>query len=173
MRLAWHAKETDRGIYAIDGPDQADRFVTELADDMPDHPIEVRSLRRTLRRWHDPIVAWHHAYVSNGPTKAANNLIKRIRRIGLGFPHFTHYRLRALLHAGRPTWHPSPPLTPLRSDEPSMSMSGARGRLVSRYTSRDGSTSRPQNRQTTAAAFIVSAHQGHTRSAAATGGGGK
>src|SRR5215207_3780199 len=52
VRLAWHAKETIRGIYAIEDPDEAHTFVTELADDLcdPDHPPEVRSLRRTLRR---------------------------------------------------------------------------------------------------------------------------
>jgi hypothetical protein len=106
VRLAWHAKETIRGIYAIDDPTEADAFVTELADDMadPDHPVEVRSLGRTLGRWHDQIVAWHHARVSNGPTEAVNNLIKRIKRIGFGFRRFAHYRLRVLLYAGHPNW---------------------------------------------------------------------
>jgi transposase len=106
VRLAWHAKETVRGIYAIEDPADADAFVTELADDMtdPDHSIEVRSLGRTLRRWHDQIVAWHRAHVSNGPTEAVNNLIKRIKRIGFGFRRFAHYRLRVLLYAGRPNW---------------------------------------------------------------------
>jgi transposase len=106
VRLAWHAKETVRGIYAIEDPDDADQFVTELAHDMsdPDHPPEVRALGRTLRRWHDQIVAWHRAHVSNGPTEAVNNLIKRIKRIGFGFRRFAHYRLRVLLYAGRPNW---------------------------------------------------------------------
>jgi hypothetical protein len=106
VRLAWHAKETIWGIYAIEDPADADSFVTELADDMtdPGHPIEVRSLGRTLRRWHDQIVAWHRAHVSNGPTEAVNNLIKRVKRIGFGFRRFAHYRLRVLLYAGRPNW---------------------------------------------------------------------
>jgi len=43
--------------------------------------------------------------VSNGPTEAANNLIKRIKRIGFGFRKFSHYRLRALLYAGNPNWN--------------------------------------------------------------------
>jgi transposase len=106
VRLAWHAKETIRGIYALEDPTEADAYLTELADDMtdPDHPVEVRSLGRTLRRWHDQIVAWHRAHVSNGPTEALNNLIKRIKRIGFGFRRFAHYRLRVLLYAGRPNW---------------------------------------------------------------------
>jgi transposase len=114
VRLAWHAKETVRGIYAIDDSTDADRFVTELADDMsdPDHPPEVRALGRTLRRWHDPIVAWHRARASNGPTEAMNNLIKRIKRIGFGFRRFAHYRLRVLLYAGHPNWDLLPTIDP-------------------------------------------------------------
>ena len=106
VRLAWHAKETIRGIYAIDDPTDAAEFVAELTDDLLDidHPPEVRALGRTLRRWHDQIVAWHHSRVSNGPTEATNNLIKRIKRVGFGFRRFTHYRLRVLLYAGRPNW---------------------------------------------------------------------
>ena len=42
--------------------------------------------------------------VSNGPTEAANNLIKRIKRIGFGFRSFANYRIRVLLYAGRPNW---------------------------------------------------------------------
>lgn len=107
VRLAWHAKETIRGIYAIDDPDDADTFVDELTDDLLDidHPPEVRSLGRTLRRWRHQIVAWHRSRVSNGPTEAANNLIKRIKRVGFGFRRFAHYRLRILLYAGRPNWN--------------------------------------------------------------------
>jgi transposase len=42
--------------------------------------------------------------VSNGPTEALNNLIKRIKRIGFGFRNFENYRIRALLYAGKPNW---------------------------------------------------------------------
>jgi len=55
-------------------------------------------------RWRDHIVAWHTARVTNGPTEATNNLIKRIKRIGFGFRKFRHYRIRVLLYAGRPNW---------------------------------------------------------------------
>jgi transposase len=60
--------------------------------------------RRTIVRWAGQTVAWHRARVSNGPTEALNNLIKRIKRIGFGFRRFAHYRLRVLLYAGRPNW---------------------------------------------------------------------
>ena len=49
-------------------------------------------------------MAWHGALVTNGPTEAVNNLIKRIKRIGFGFRRFAHYRTRGLLYAGKPNW---------------------------------------------------------------------
>jgi transposase len=106
VRTAWHAKEVVRSIYEIDDPGLADEFVAQLADDLQDQscPLEVRSLGRTLARWHDQIVAWHRASVTNGPTEAMNNLIKRIKRIGFGFRLFTNYRIRVLLYAGKPNW---------------------------------------------------------------------
>jgi len=39
--------------------------------------------------------------VSNGPTEAANNLIKRV---AFGFTNFRNYRVRVLLYAGKPNW---------------------------------------------------------------------
>lgn len=42
--------------------------------------------------------------MSNGPTEAVNNLIKRVKRTAFGFRRFAHYRIRALLYAGRPNW---------------------------------------------------------------------
>jgi len=49
-------------------------------------------------------VNWHRASVSNGPTEAINNLIKCVKRAAFGFRRFAHYRIRALLYAGRPNW---------------------------------------------------------------------
>ena len=104
--MAWHAEEVVRSIYTIDNSDLASEFVAQLGDDLQDDscPPEVNSLGRTLVRWLNQIVAWHHAHVSNGPSEAANNLIKRIKRIGFGFRRFRNYRNRALLYAGRPNW---------------------------------------------------------------------
>ena len=75
-------------------------------------PPELRSLGRTIVRWRDQIVAWHHALVSNGPTEAVNNLIKRIDSVGFGFRRFKHYRIRVLHYAGKPNWDLLATLTP-------------------------------------------------------------
>ncbi len=89
-------------------------FVERLGHDLQDEsgPIEVRSLGRTLIRWRDQIAAWHRAHVSNGPTDAANNLIKRVKRVAFGFTRFRNYRIRVLLYAAKPNWGLLATITP-------------------------------------------------------------
>ena len=72
----------------------------------------MRRLGRTLLRRRHQIAAWHQAQVSNGPTEAANNLIKRIKRVAFGFSRFRNYRIRTLLYAGRPNWSLLATITP-------------------------------------------------------------
>jgi len=106
VTTAWHAKEPVRDIYTHDDADLASQWVDELIVDMAsdDKPIEVRSLARTLKRWKDQIVAWHQVKLTNAPTGAANNLIKRVKRTAFGFRSFANYRIRSLLYAGKPDW---------------------------------------------------------------------
>jgi transposase len=106
VATAWHAKEAVRELYTHNDPDLAVQWVERLSADMADkdNPIEVRSLGRTLRRWKYQIAAWHRAHVSNGPTEAVNNLIKRVKRAAFGFTSFRNYRIRSLLYAGKPNW---------------------------------------------------------------------
>ena len=42
--------------------------------------------------------------MSNGPTEALNNLVKRIKRTAFGFTNFRNFRVRALLYAGKPNF---------------------------------------------------------------------
>ena len=113
VRMAWHAKETLRGLYDQNAADAAG-YLAELIESLLDRdmPRELQQLGRTLRTWADQIVAWHRAQVSNGPTEAVNSLIKRIKRVGFGFRRFRNYRLRVLLYAGRPNWDNLAALTP-------------------------------------------------------------
>ena len=114
VRLAWHAKETVRGIYGIDNPTVAVEYTSRLATDLQDQscPPEVNQLGRTIARWSTQITNWHHSRVTNGPTEALNNLIKRIKRTAYGFRNFSNYRIRALLYAGKPNWDLLPSVTP-------------------------------------------------------------
>jgi len=110
----WQAKELVRGLYDHHDSELALEFVRRLGNDLqdPDLPEEARSLGRTLLRWKHQIAAWHEAHVSNGPTEAANNLVKRVKRVAFGFKNFRNYRVRSLLYAGKPNWSLLPTLTP-------------------------------------------------------------
>jgi transposase len=106
VAIAYRVKERLRDFYRTRDPDEA----RALLDDLHHHcrkqsmPPEIQKLGRTIRQWFDKICNYHLARVSNGPTEALNNLIKRIKRIGFGFRNFENYRIRALLYAGRPNW---------------------------------------------------------------------
>jgi transposase len=106
VAIAYRVKERLRDFYRTQDPDEA----RALLDDLQRHcvkkamPPEIQRLGRTLRTWFDKINNFHLARVSNGPTEALNNLVKRIKRIGFGFRNFENYRIRALLYAGKPNW---------------------------------------------------------------------
>jgi transposase len=114
VRTAWHAKEVVRSIYDHTDPHLAIEFVTQLGTDLQDEscPPEIRQLGRTITKWRTQIAAWHQAHVSNGPTEAANNLIKVVKRIAFGFKSFRNYRIRTLLYAGQPNWDLLATVTP-------------------------------------------------------------
>jgi transposase len=114
VKLTWHAKEIVRQIYSHTDPQLAEAWVEEIIRDFTDTemPLEVRRLGRTIKRWRDQILAWHRSHVSNGPTEAINNLVKRVKRVAFGMRRFRNYRIRALLYAGRPNWTLLDNLTP-------------------------------------------------------------
>ena len=106
VAIAYRIKERLRDFYRASNPDEARQLLKELQAHCMRRamPPEVQKLGRTIRDWFDKIANFHLARVSNGPTEALNNLIKRIKRIGFGFRNFENYRIRALLYAGKPNW---------------------------------------------------------------------
>jgi transposase len=112
--FAWNAKEVVRQTYDHTDPELAEAWVDEIVRDFADRemPPEVRRLGRTIGRWRHQIVAWHRSHVSNGPTEAVNNLVKRVKRVAFGMRNFRHYRIRSLLYAGKPNWTLLNQLTP-------------------------------------------------------------
>jgi transposase len=106
VAIAYRVKERLREFYRTRELPQA----RAMLDDLIGHcrrrtmPPELQKLGRTLHQWFDKICNYHLARISNGPTEALNNLIKRIKRIGFGFRNFHNYRIRALLYAGKPNW---------------------------------------------------------------------
>lgn len=106
VAIAYRIKERLRDFYRETDPDIARSILDELVGHCTRRamPPELQKLGGTLRRWFDTICNFHLARMSNGPTEAINNLIKRIKRIGFGFRNFENYRIRALLYAGKPNW---------------------------------------------------------------------
>ena len=106
VAIAYRVKERLRDFYRTTDPDDARQMLDELQNHClkPAMPLEVQRLGRTIRDWFGKICNFHLARVSNGPTEALNNLVKRIKRIAFGFRNFQNYRIRALLYAGRPNW---------------------------------------------------------------------
>jgi transposase len=106
VAIAYRIKERLRDFYRTSDPDEARAMLDELIRHCVKTamPPEIQRLGRTLRKWFDKVCNFHLARVTNGPTEALNNLIKRIKRIGFGFRNFENYRIRALLYAGKPNW---------------------------------------------------------------------
>ncbi len=106
VAIAYRVKERLREFYRSPTIQAAHTMLEELIEhsQKPSMPPEIQRLAKTLKKWFPKIVNYHHARVSNGPTEALNNLIKRIKRIGFGFTNFENYRIRALLYAGKPNW---------------------------------------------------------------------
>jgi transposase len=106
VAIAYRIKERLRDFYGTFDPGEARQLLEELQGHCLKRamPPEVQKLGRTIRHWFDKLCNYHLARVSNGPTEALNNLIKRIKRIGFGFRNFENYRIRALLYAGKPNW---------------------------------------------------------------------
>lgn len=114
VTTAWHAKEVVRAIHHHTNLADATAWVDDIIEHFADRdcPPEVRRLGQTIQTWRDKILAWHQAHLSNGPTEAMNNLTKRIKRAAFGFRRFKHFRVRALLYAGRPDWDLLATITP-------------------------------------------------------------
>ncbi len=110
----WHAKQVVRSIYEHRDPVLALEFVTRTGQDLQDedHPVEAHLLGRTLLRRRHQICAWHASGVTNGPTEAINNLVKRVKRVAFGIVNHRNWRIRALLYAGRPNWDLLRTITP-------------------------------------------------------------
>ena len=106
VAIAYRIKERLRDLYAARDLEEARQLLEELQGHCLKRamPPEIQRLGRTIRTWFDKLCNYHLAKVSNGPTEALNNLVKRIKRIGFGFRNFENYPIRALLYAGKPNW---------------------------------------------------------------------
>jgi len=95
VAIAYRIKERIRDFYRTRDPNEAREMLRELEEYCRRRamPPEIQKLGRTIRAWFDKIANFHLARVSNGPTEALNNLIKRIKTDRLRVP-----QLRELPH---------------------------------------------------------------------------
>lgn len=71
------------------------------APDLPKELIEVKRLRRTMKKHATSILAYfNRPGTSNGPTEAINGRLEHLRGIALGFRNLTNYIARCLLESG-------------------------------------------------------------------------
>ncbi len=86
---------------------------------------ELLRLARTLDAWRPELLQaltpTGKRPVSNGPTEAANAMIKEVKKVGHGLRNLANYRLRLLLAAGvdrRTVQWQAAPATPIRGRSP-------------------------------------------------------
>ena len=116
---SWLAKESVRDVYLTDDVREARVLLDKaIVGCLADEVEEIRSLGKTLKRWHREILNHHRTGASNGPTEGLNLCVKRVKRCGHGFTSFRHYRLRVLLHAGGVTWPQQPRPSRIRTRAP-------------------------------------------------------
>ena len=123
VRDAWHAKDDPAKHlrHRRRQPGSA-ATVNQLAQDLQDPamPPEINRLApHHLELGDNQISNWHTARVTNAPTEAVNNLVKRVKRAAFGFTNFANYRIRALLYARQmPTGPCSTPSLRPECEEP-------------------------------------------------------
>ena len=82
--------------YRIPDHEVALEALDEMSRDLRDdtYSPELNRFGRTLRSWRTQIINWHRSHVTNGPTEAANDLAKLIKRVSFGITKFDHHRTR-------------------------------------------------------------------------------
>jgi transposase len=90
-------KERMHLFYRIKGIDRAAKALTAMTDEMAKTEIkEIKTLRKTLMKWRDEILAYFDTGLTNGRTEGFNNLAKLVQRRAFGYKSFRNYRLRFL-----------------------------------------------------------------------------
>ena len=97
LREVYHFKEALHGFYRIRGAKRAAVAFTKLTDRMAESRLkEIKTLRRTLLRWRNEILAYFETGLPNGRVEGFNNQRKLVKRRGYGYRSFRNYRLRCL-----------------------------------------------------------------------------
>lgn len=90
-------KERLHAFYRTRGYNRARKALIGMTDTMASSNVkEIKTLRRTLLRWANPILAYFKYGLTNGRTEGFNNKAKLVIRRAYGYRSFENYRLRLL-----------------------------------------------------------------------------
>jgi transposase len=105
QRMIAAYREPDRKL----GKELMEKLIDSLSAGVPAALTELVTLRRTLKKRADDVLAYFdRPGTSNGPTEAINGRLEHLRGSALGFRNLTNYTARSLLETGgfRPRLHP-------------------------------------------------------------------
>lgn len=97
LKEVYEYKEALHRFYRIKGYRKAHEALTNMTDQMAHTKVpEIKTLRKTLMKWREEILAYFFTGLTNGRTEGYNNLAKLIQRRAFGYKSFKNYRLRLL-----------------------------------------------------------------------------
>ena len=97
LRALYETKEALHSLYRTRGYDRAKQALTALTDRLATAALpELQTLRRTLMRWRQEILAYFATGLTNGRTEGFNNKAKLVKKRAYGYRSFANYRLRLL-----------------------------------------------------------------------------
>ena len=90
-------KEKLHRFYRIPGYHNAAKALLNLTNQMAGSLLpEIKTLRRTLMKWREEILAYFLTGLTNARTEGFNNKAKVVKRRGYGYKSFRNYRLKVL-----------------------------------------------------------------------------
>lgn len=100
MKEVYFYKEAMHRLYRTKGYGKARRAYIKLLDRMATSELpEIKTLRRTLKKWMEEILNYFLTKLTNARTEGFNNVAKLYQKRAFGYKNFENYRLR-LLNAG-------------------------------------------------------------------------
>lgn len=97
LRELYSWKERLHGFYRIKGFKRACVAFTYMTDEMAHSTLsEIKTLRRTLLKWRNEILAYFETGITNARTEGFNNIAKLVQRRAFGYKSFRNYRLKVL-----------------------------------------------------------------------------
>lgn len=97
VKEVYFYKEALHRFYRINGLNKASRALTHLTDQMAHSKLkEIKTLRKTLMKWRNEILAYFETKLTNGKTEGYNRLAKGLQYRAFGYRSVKNYRLRLL-----------------------------------------------------------------------------